>query len=267
MSGGLLVMALTATAIASNAMFLQNGRHPDPLFKTRPTVAREAPRTPAPVVAVQTHPGRGIVAPPIPRPAPHRVPESDAAAAFAPSASVPAIPATQSSGMPIVAEIQRGLARVGLYSGAIDGVTGSRTDSAIRAFQTAAGLTVTGIPSPELLAALKQPVRPATQTAVAPGAGTDALAAELDRRERQRAEMIAAQEREQAASRTQANYRIAEAALNRIGYGPLSVDGAASAASADAIRRFELDNGMPITGEASDALIARLAAIGAVRPD
>ncbi len=42
MSGGLMVMALTATAIVSNAMFLQSGHHPDPLFMTRPSVAREA---------------------------------------------------------------------------------------------------------------------------------------------------------------------------------------------------------------------------------
>ena len=46
MSGGLMVVALTATAIVSNAMFLQNGHHPDPLFSTRPaTVSRQvAPR-------------------------------------------------------------------------------------------------------------------------------------------------------------------------------------------------------------------------------
>ena len=30
MSGGLLVMGLTAMAIVSNALFLQNARHPDP---------------------------------------------------------------------------------------------------------------------------------------------------------------------------------------------------------------------------------------------
>jgi peptidoglycan hydrolase-like protein with peptidoglycan-binding domain len=45
----------------------------------------------------------------------------------------------------------------------------------------------------------------------------------------------------------------------------LPVDGEASEATADAIRRFELDNGLPITGAPSDALIRRLVAIGAVK--
>jgi hypothetical protein len=35
MSGGLFVMALTAAAIVSNAMMMQNGHHPDPLFTPR----------------------------------------------------------------------------------------------------------------------------------------------------------------------------------------------------------------------------------------
>jgi hypothetical protein len=35
MSGGLLVMALAAAAIVSNALLLQTGRHPDPFFMTR----------------------------------------------------------------------------------------------------------------------------------------------------------------------------------------------------------------------------------------
>ncbi|MBZ0140852.1 MAG: hypothetical protein K8H87_13930, partial [Pseudorhodoplanes sp.] len=43
MSGGLLVMALTATAIISNAMFLQSTRHPQPLFMTRPVPALLTP--------------------------------------------------------------------------------------------------------------------------------------------------------------------------------------------------------------------------------
>jgi peptidoglycan hydrolase-like protein with peptidoglycan-binding domain len=46
----------------------------------------------------------------------------------------------------------------------------------------------------------------------------------------------------------------------------LPVDGAAGDETLDAIRRFELDNGMPITGAAGDALVARLYAIGAIKP-
>ncbi len=44
MSGGLMVMAITAMAIMSNALFLQAGRHPEPLFATRPAAAPQAPQ-------------------------------------------------------------------------------------------------------------------------------------------------------------------------------------------------------------------------------
>lgn len=267
MTGGLMVMALTATAIVSNAMFLQSGNHPDPLFRTRPTAAREAPRSEAPALAVQTRPDRVIANPPLPRLAPRRALPAEAAAPPAPQAVTAATPPPPVSNLSLIAQVQRELARIGLYSGAIDGMSGARTEMAIRAFETAASLPVTGMPSLELLAALKQPLPPRdVPAAAAPDVGADAQAAELDRRERERAEMIAAQKRQQAESRAQANYRIVQAALNRIGYGPLPVNGIADADTIDAVRRFELDNGMPISGEASDALIARLIAIGAVKP-
>jgi hypothetical protein len=53
-------------------------------------------------------------------------------------------------------------------------------------------------------------------------------------------------------------------ALNLIGYGPVPEDGVAGEATTGAIRRFELDHGMPITGAAGDALVDRLVAIGAM---
>jgi peptidoglycan hydrolase-like protein with peptidoglycan-binding domain len=62
-----------------------------------------------------------------------------------------------------------------------------------------------------------------------------------------------------------ATYRTVQTALNRIGYGPVPVDGTANKATLDAIRGFELDNGLSVSGEPSDALIQRLVAIGAIK--
>jgi peptidoglycan hydrolase-like protein with peptidoglycan-binding domain len=93
----------------------------------------------------------------------------------------------------------------------------------------------------------------------------DAEAAALDLREQQRAEKIAAEKQNAARLQVSSDTRIIQGALNRIGYGPLPVDGDTGEATADAIRRFELDNGLPITGAPSDALVARLVAIGAVK--
>jgi peptidoglycan hydrolase-like protein with peptidoglycan-binding domain len=139
---------------------------------------------------------------------------------------------------------------------------GTRTEAAIRAFETAAGIAVAGALSPELLAALKRPLPPRETQSIAVGSTE---AAELNRRERERAALIAAEERRQEEIRLRETYEVVQTALNRIGYGPLPVDGTAGAETLDAIRRFELDNGMPITGAAGDALVARLFAIGAIK--
>lgn len=242
MSGGLMVMALTATAIISNAMFLQRGHHPDPLFMTRPSVARETPRPVAAPRRQQVQPAP-IVMPPLPRLAPHK--------------AAPALPAP-----PPVQEVQRELARLGLYSGAIDGVAGSRTAAAISAYQTAAGLPVTGLATPELLEAMKQPLPQKPQAMLTT---PDLTAAELDRREQARAAKIAAEQQARAEARMENNFRVIQGALNRIGYGPVPVDGNAGDETIDAIRRFELDNGLPVSGDASESLLARLIAIGAIK--
>ena len=81
MSGGLFVMALTAAAIVSNAIMMQNGRHPDPLFMTRPAPASQAP---VPLPRVRVEAVQRTPAPvPLPRPAP----------APAPAPSTPAVAA------------------------------------------------------------------------------------------------------------------------------------------------------------------------------
>ena len=48
---------------------------------------------------------------------------------------------------PSVAELQRALTDLGLYSGKIDGVFGSKTGAALKAFQKSRGLAVDGIVS------------------------------------------------------------------------------------------------------------------------
>jgi peptidoglycan hydrolase-like protein with peptidoglycan-binding domain len=54
-------------------------------------------------------------------------------------------------------------------------------------------------------------------------------------------------------------------ALNQIGYGPVPSDGSLNDETINAIRRFELDNGLPITGKIGSRLIDRLVAIGAMK--
>src|SRR5690606_8143591 len=44
----------------------------------------------------------------------------------------------------------------------------------------------------------------------------------------------------------QQRYAAIQRALNKLGYGPVEEDGFGGGETADAIRRFELDNGLPI---------------------
>ncbi|MEJ0012326.1 MAG: peptidoglycan-binding domain-containing protein [Bauldia sp.] len=257
-SGGLMVVALTATAIVSNAMFLQSGHHPDPLFSTRPAITRQAakplPAANPPSAIQQVQP---LVLVPLPRLSPAHAPPA------------PPQPSAADVAAQLTTGIQRELARLGLYQGAIDGKQGPRTAAAISAYERAAGVPVTGIPTPELLDAMKhpQPVRlPVVPVDTTTQTDSIGEAAALDQRERERAASIAAAQQTRIETETQQNYRIVQGALNRIGYGPIMVDGEASTETADAIRRFELDNGLPLDGEATDDLIKHMIAIGAIKP-
>ena len=254
MSGGLFVLSLTLMAIVSNAMFLQPTSHPEPLFKTRAAEPALAPAGgPALAAARVAEPAPPAIAEiPLPRSRGARraaAPAQDTAS-FQPERQVPQI--VSDPDQQLAAATQRELARLGLYSGSIDGIAGSRTKAAIARYQAVGGLPVTGEPSPELLELLAAPAPPVP---VGPGAETTSAYGGLD---------VAALERASAIALERDRYRRIQAALNKIGYGPLGVDGQAGPETISAIRRFELDNGLDISGTASDRVLARLVAIGAL---
>jgi peptidoglycan hydrolase-like protein with peptidoglycan-binding domain len=239
MTGGLFVMALTASAIVSNALFLQNVHHPEPLFATRPPliVDRSPPPTPPLPPERNEQEVQTVISPPLPRPAP-----VVSVVSTAPSAS--------SVGQSLVRAVQTALAEEGYYLGAIDGEYGPMSRAAIMAYEKAEGLGVTGEPSQVLLDHLTS-ARTETPRAAAsspPQSNAPALP--------QVNETVAASER--------LRYERVQAALNRIGYGPVTVNGSANEETTSAIRRFELDNGLPISGAPGDAVVDRLIAIGAL---
>jgi peptidoglycan hydrolase-like protein with peptidoglycan-binding domain len=260
MSGGLVVMTITAMAIMSNAMFLQHGRHPEPLFSTRPVVKhapRPAPRVPVPVPrssesapSIQTKPvPQALAAPPVVESAPAPPPP-------------PVIP--KPSPASVNRAVQRELARLGMYTGAIDGMLGPQTRSAIATWQRAAGMPPTGEATSELLDTMRKPLARApaaspSATAPASGPSADDVAAA----QRRAAEL----EQEQAAARQAEQLRKVQVALDEIGYGPLTADGLLGDPTIDALRRFQLDNGLAPNGELSDGIIERLVAIGAMKAE
>jgi peptidoglycan hydrolase-like protein with peptidoglycan-binding domain len=137
-----IAMAVVATlTIFANALFLQHGPHPAPIFATRPAANRQAPRI---------------------------IPESRLAPRLTP---IPApAPRTQAQ---VTGDIQRELSRRGFYGGSVDGIWGARTDAAARNFVQAAGLTLNPEPSESLLRALVVPsTKVASSQAAAPAPAT-----------------------------------------------------------------------------------------------
>ena len=126
--------ALAALAIAVNALFLQHGAHPAPIFANKPLAGTPAGES------------TGTVALPRPRPV-----EGEA------TRFEPAAPRARAE---IVGDIQRELARRGFYDGATDGVYGPKTDAAIRDFEQATGVKAGGEPSDAMLQAIaRAPVK------------------------------------------------------------------------------------------------------------
>ena len=238
-------MALTAAAIVSNAMFLQNIRHPDPLFATRSATVEQAAPSPVPV--------------PLPRSRAEHVPKERTRSrpeTSAPVAEVAPDPA-------LVRDIQQALAERHLYGGVVDGKMGTMTRSAIEAFERDAGLDRTGTPSEKLLARLRTPVPPPVPARPSPPARTAEPTVEAAKPVVEAAKPVPPEPIPADLSR----YRRVQDALNDIGYGPVKVDGQPGEETANAIRRFELDNGLPLTGSPTDRVIARLMKIGALPPD
>jgi peptidoglycan hydrolase-like protein with peptidoglycan-binding domain len=130
-------------AIVSNALFLQKGPHPAPIFAARPLLQQEAivpPRT----SSTQSHLGSDLAA---------------------------------QARVQLVANIQRELSRKSFYDGPADGIWGSKTDAAVRDFLQASGLKVNPDANENLLRAISNYVaKPVVGTAAPSPPATDPIA-------------------------------------------------------------------------------------------
>jgi peptidoglycan hydrolase-like protein with peptidoglycan-binding domain len=129
-----LIAAGGVVTILVNALFLQSGPHPAPIFANKPPPPAIINHSLTPADAALTRP-RPVetVATPLP----------------------PARPRNQ-----VVTDIQRELSKRGFFDGSTDGVYGPKTDAAIRDFEQAAGLRASSEPNEALLQAIiRSPVK------------------------------------------------------------------------------------------------------------
>ncbi len=208
-AGGAVVMGLTSCLIIANAIGLQPGRHPAPLFSTRERAEE--------VLLPEPNGRRNDL----------QVQEIST----------------------LVLDLQISLRRIGLYEGPLDGLSGPATERAIRAFERRAGQAETGKANEALLALILLHGDAPQSSFVPvprpkPGADTAPLRS---------VEPSAIAEVE-----TDPHLQKIQKALSDLGYGPLTADGVMGANTTAAIRRFELDRGLPLTGEPGSETIERL---------
>ena len=218
-------------AILANALMMQTGTHPAPFF------ARQ--------ILPQADPGAAAA-------------RAQSEAGSARTSSRPAgdiTAALQQGADRLVLDIQTALAGRGFYDGVPDGLLGPHTVAAIRAFQTALHLPVTGEPSDDLLSRLKS--APDSLTAPPSAAVSASPAAPVS-------DPIASLIRSTPPTPPDRRLLAIEKSLASLGYGPLRADGLPDADTRSAIARFERDRGLPVTGEPSIALMHELMAMSGV---
>lgn len=220
-AGGAVVMGLTSCLIIANAIGLQQGRHPAPLFSTRERAEE---------LILPEQSGRGN------------------------DMQVQEIST-------LVLDLQISLRKIGLYEGPLDGLSGPATERAIRAFERRAGQAETGKANEALLALiLLQGEAPQSSFIPIPRpkpgvAGGSSRGVEPVLAAGTTEPALAAGTAEQEAD---PHLQKIQKALSDLGYGPLKADGVMGANTTAAIKRFELDRGLPLTGEPGSETIERL---------
>ncbi|MBZ9934970.1 peptidoglycan-binding protein [Mesorhizobium sp. BR1-1-16] len=251
-SGGFVMVVMVIGTIISNAAYFQTTHHPAPFFVTRAANDAAAPMPKARVDAA---------------PAPTQSQsQTQTHSAAAPAATIPPLPTAAPDSVTLVTDTQRALAELKLYDGPIDGKIGPQTRAALSSFEMRIGLVPTGQPSPGLLVQLKKALprsSAATPAEIAPPALIPTSATSGGTPDVAASDPTATGSIDHAQSA--ARIRKVQTALNDIGYGPIRVDGKGGGDTEDAIRRFQLDNGLALTGEADDALMAKLVMIGAMK--
>lgn len=275
-AGGVALFLGVFGFVTANALWYQTGTHPSPLLRTRdPGAPYQIPGRKSFLHAQQTDAGNVTT---------FRIERQDSAAAAAPAANPPA---AQPSATPskLVADVQAELIRHGLYDGASDGMPGSRTTAAILFFQEASGLTQTGAPTPELLAALKASnatdSRPAAGNISTAGGRANAAIVPAQRPINVSATAEAIDPVAATIQNAEKNMRTGAVApsdtvnkvnmvmqiqkgLSNIAYSNVSIDGVAGEQTKAAIRRFQKHYRLPETGEPNMAVLKKLRDIGAL---
>ncbi|WP_265515669.1 peptidoglycan-binding protein [Nitratireductor luteus] len=244
--GGTTAFLISLAFVSANAIWYQPQPHPSAFIPTRAPVRTFAP---APDIVSEM---------PAPRTAPRDV------LAVGESASQPSEPVAAGemdpNGDPSVGSVQRVLGDLGLYRGPVDGMNGPQTRAAIENYRRIVGLSggseidgpllrqlglgrdvvdISDVPAPKP-APRPQTGNLAENPATNPNDGMHTASVE-------------------GSSET---VRRVQAGLKAFGNEGIEIDGMMGARTREAIREFQSLFGLPVTGEADEALQAKMREIG-----
>ena len=153
---------------------------------------------------------------------------------------------------PLIQDAQRELSALGVYKGAVDGVNGLRTKQAIETYQQMNGLTATGEVSDDLVTHMRftHKVQAASEFtgSVAPAAGVST--------QQQAPVAVAAQQPVKPA--IDPNIKKVQVALAGLGYDINKLDGLLTDETHSAILKFQMDNGLDMSGSVDGELLHTL---------
>ncbi|MBZ0218293.1 MAG: peptidoglycan-binding protein [Fimbriimonadaceae bacterium] len=205
-----------------NALWLQPGRHPAPMFGS---------------LADET----STLAPPIPT-----IRNDDYAARIQNK--------PDAERLELVRALQTGLRVLGHYNGDIDGLDGPMTRSAVAAYEAAQGLPSTGQANVRLLEHIRQSARVASR---------EQEQKLVPRQPTSQPSPSHSPERDAQSEEFRLILSV-QRALADLGYAPGPINGKIEQPTIDAIRRFQADRGMPITGKLTVTLVLELEAVSGV---
>jgi peptidoglycan hydrolase-like protein with peptidoglycan-binding domain len=163
--------------------------------------------------------------------------------------------------------IQQGLHERGFYAGAVDGIAGPATAEAIRSFEQRLGVAANGEVNDRVLTLLKSErgrmtnARPASATAPAAAAPvqTKPVLAALHAAPHPTTPLMPAPvPPEPLTGSTEGRLQRVQKALNTAGYGILRTDGRLDDKTVAAIKTYETEHGLPVTGRLTERLMSSL---------
>ncbi|WP_299870631.1 peptidoglycan-binding protein [uncultured Hoeflea sp.] len=298
LAGGTVAFTVIFGFVTANALWQQPGQHPAPILKTRDADVGTAPAVSAAPVNetpfIKDVPPRTVTT--------FRIERSDET----PTASIPVPNAQQVSvsptrpankpvtepakpvakADPVLVEMQKILARNGLYGGEIDGLMGPKSAAAIRAWEKANGYVETGGPTAGLLAVMEKPAVPqarapeavsvpetvsASETNLTPEAIINERMARPKPKPRPEPVVAADQRAGEPVTIPAAPEAVVselvrqiQSGLSNIAYADIAVDGVAGSQTKSAIEAFEKHYRLPVTGQPNQTVLRKLIEIGAL---